>query len=234
MEGFKYIDIFATKGIEYIVAIVFLIMLVLFWKWINHTSVKPVVSGEKIPRRVSLVDWFHLVNDYYYHQGHTWIFPENKNIVHVGIDDFAQKLIGQATDILLPERGARIKQGEKTIKVKVDGKWIDFLAPVDGEVIAINEKVIDSPQIINQDPYDKGWLIRVNTDRLTANLSNLLNGKIARAWIEETVNKISRIMTGNSDVIIQDGGTISNGFIKELAPDHWEEVAADLFLTKDM
>jgi len=233
MEGFKYVDIFATKGIEYIVAIVFLIMLVWFWKWLNDTSVRPMVSGEKISHRVSLVDWFHLVNDYYYHQGHTWIFPDKNNNVKVGIDDFAQKLIGEPTDLSLPKSGTALKQGERALKMQVDGKWIDFLSPLDGEVVEINEKVIQSPDILNRDPYHAGWLIKVRPERLPVTLNNLLHGKVARAWIEETVNKLSHIITGNSGVVLQDGGKITNGFIKELDGKEWDKIAAEFFLTNN-
>jgi glycine cleavage system H lipoate-binding protein len=234
MEGFKYVDIFATKGIEYIIAIVFLIMLVWFWKWLNNASAKPVVNSDTVSKRVSFVDWFKLAKGYYYHQGHTWMIPEEKDKVSIGIDDFAQKLIGQPTEILLPEKGTRIKQGETSLKMNVDGKWIEFLSPVDGEVIAINDKVIEAPEMLNKDPYNKGWLIKINPDRLKANICHLLKGKVARAWIEETVDKLSLEITGNQGVVLQDGGTITSGFIKELEPDDWDMLAAKFFLTNDI
>jgi glycine cleavage system H lipoate-binding protein len=233
MEGFKYVDIFANKGIEYVVVIIFLVMLVWFWKWLNNSSVSPAVTGEPASNRVSLIDWFHLANDYYYHQGHIWVYPNERNVVTIGIDDFAQKMIGKPKNVNLPAIGTELRQGENAIKVEIDGKWIEFLSPVDGEVIALNEKVIKSPNIINQDPYQQGWLIKVNSKRLTANLKNLLHGNIARSWIEDSVNKLSRIITRNYGVVLQDGGSITNGFAKELAPDNWEYLAAEFFLTGD-
>jgi glycine cleavage system H lipoate-binding protein len=118
---------------------------------------------------------------------------EKDDIVNVGIDDFAQKLIGKPTKLYLPEKGNKVRQGENVIQVEIDGKFIEFLSPIDGKVVAINEKVLQSPEILNQDPYQQGWLIKVKSNRLGANLKNLLHGKVARAWIEETVNKLSRI-----------------------------------------
>jgi hypothetical protein len=56
---------------------------------------------------------------------------------------------------------------------------------------------------------------------------------VARAWIEETVNKLSRIITGNAGVVLQDGGTITNGFIKELDAKEWDKIAAEFFLTNN-
>jgi hypothetical protein len=105
---------------------------------------------------------------------------------------------------------------------------------VDGEVVALNEKAIKSPELINQDPYDKGWLIKVKSDKFDANLKNLLRGNIARAWIQDTVDKLSTSISKSYGVVLQDGGTITNGFVKELAPENWEQVAGEFFLTNDL
>ncbi|MEE9118003.1 MAG: glycine cleavage system protein H [Calditrichia bacterium] len=234
MEGFKYVDIFATKGIEYLVAIAFLIILIWFWRWINRPSVAAATQNGRTGTRVSLVDWFRLADDIYYHQGHSWANLGKDGNVYVGIDDFAQKLIGKPAKLHLPEIGTRLNQGEKGLQVEIDGKNIDFLSPVDGEVVALNEKVIQSPEMINQDPYNKGWLIKVKSERFGANIKNLLSGNVARAWIEDTVNKLSTSISGNYGVVLQDGGTITNGFVKELAPDNWEKVAGEFFLTDDI
>lgn len=233
MEGFKYVDIFATKGIEYLVAIVFLLMLIWFWRWLNKLSVDTVAHKNVDTNRVPLMDWFRLANDYYYHQGHSWVNPDKDNTVKMGIDDFAQKLLGKPAKLNLPEIGTQLNQGEKGIQIEIDGKNIDFLSPVDGEVVALNEKAIKSPEIINQDPYNEGWLIKVRSDRFGSNFKNLLRGNVARAWIQDTVDKLSISISRNYGVVLQDGGTITNGFVKELAPDNWPEVAGEFFLTND-
>ena len=233
MEGIKYVDIFATKGIEYIVAIIFLVMLVFFWRWLNKPVAGAVVGKSSSGMRVSLVDWFRMADDYYYHQGHSWVRPENDNTVSIGIDDFAQKLVGKPAKFNLPSPGEKLHQGEKGLQLEVDGKAVDFLSPVDGEVVAINQRVVNTPGIINQDPYQSGWLIKIKPDKLNTNLKNLLRGDVAKAWIQDTVNKLSMRVSNNYGVVLQDGGTISNGFVKELAPDNWDEVVKEYFLTND-
>lgn len=120
------------------------------------------------------------------------------------------------------------------MQVEIDGKYIDFLSPVDGDVVGINEKAIRSPEIINQDPYAEGWLIKVKADKFGANIKNLLRGNVARAWIQDTVDKLSTSISNNYGVVLQDGGTITNGFVKELAPDNWQQVAGEFFLTNDV
>ena len=233
MEGYKYVDIFATKGVEYIVAIIFLIMLVWFWRWINRPSVATAAKEERMKNRVSLVDWFRLADDYYYHQGHSWVNPLSDGTARIGIDDFAQKLLGKPSEVNLPLVGTMLQQGEQGMQIQIGDKKINFLSPVDGKVVAVNHKVCESPELINQDPYQQGWLFKVKSSKLKTNLKNLLRGRIARAWIEETVNNLSTRISRNYGIVLQDGGTITTGFIKELAPENWEIVASEFFMTKD-
>jgi glycine cleavage system H lipoate-binding protein len=233
MEGIKYVDIFATKGIEYIVAIIFLVMLIFFWRWLNKPVAGALASKNKSETRLSLVDWFRMADNYYYHQGHSWVRRENDNTVLIGIDDFAQKLLGKPSNLNLPSVGSKLQQGETGLQLNVDGKSVDFLSPVDGEVVAVNDMAIKSPGIINQDPYKSGWLLKIKSDKLNTNLKNLLSGEVARAWIQDTVNKLSMRISNNYGVVLQDGGTITNGFVKELAPDNWQEVVKEYFLTDE-
>jgi glycine cleavage system H lipoate-binding protein len=233
MEGFKYIDIFATKGIEYLVTITFLIILIMFWRWLNQSKVAITSAEGTHSNRVSLVDWFKLMDNYYYHQGHSWLHHDKKGVVRIGIDDFAQKLVGKPQKINLPDVGTKIYQGEIGMQVQIEGKNIDFLSPVDGEVIALNHELMQHPELINQEPYEKGWFLEVKSERLGANLKNLLYGTIARAWIEDTVNNLNTSISKNYGIVLQDGGTITNGFVKELAPDNWDILAGEFFLTND-
>ena len=233
MEGYEYVDIFATKGIEYIVAIIFLLMLIWFWRWINRPSAVVASQDKNLKNRVSLVDWFRLADNYYYHQGHSWVNPDQDGLARIGIDDFAQKLMGRPSEIKMPAVGTRLQQGEKGMQIKIGDKNIDFLSPVDGQVVAVNDKVLQTPELINQDPYEQGWLFKVRSSTLNRNLKNLLKGRIARTWIEETVNTLSTKISGNYGVVLQDGGMITTGFIKEIAPENWELVAAEFFLTRD-
>lgn len=235
MDGFKYVDIFASKGIEYLVVIGFLIVLVFFWKWLNQPSGEAKSAINTVKRKgVSLIDWFLLKDDYYFHQGHCWVFPENKNIVKIGIDDFAQKLLGKPTTFQLPKIGDRIVQGEKGFSLQFDKKNINILSPVEGDVIEINQDLINSPELLNKEPYDKGWLLKVNVPRMGSNLKNLLTGKLAKVWMEETAEKISNIMTKDVGIVMQDGGVPICGFVKEIANDNWTKIAKEFLLTKDI
>jgi glycine cleavage system H protein len=79
----------------------------------------------------------------------------------VGITDFAQAQLGDLVYFDLPEPGAQVSQGTKMGEVESVKAVSEIFAPVSGEVIQVNQKVVDSPEIVNQDPYGGGWLLKV-------------------------------------------------------------------------
>jgi glycine cleavage system H lipoate-binding protein len=231
MAGSGYVDIFATKGIEYLMVVGFLIMLVVFWRVLIR-SPRPAVARAHGARPAGPQAWFDLAEGLFYHQGHTWAAPEDDGVVRVGLADFAQKLVGVAQGIEVPGVGSRVEQGEKGLELNVDSKSIEVLSPVGGEVLAINEEVLRSPGLINEDPYGKGWLFKVRVPQLSANLRNLLSGRLARVWMEGTVKSLKRRMESDLGPVLQDGGVPVVGIAKDLSPDEWEEIAADFLHTR--
>jgi glycine cleavage system H lipoate-binding protein len=229
MEGFTYVDIFATKGTEYLLVIGFLAVFILFWRFLS-TPAKAAyeyVTETVIP---AISEWFHLPEGMYYHQGHTWAVPEG-NTVKVGMDDFAQKLVGRPSTINLPQVGSRIEQGSHGWKLGFDSASIDMVAPVNGEVVKVNEEVIKNPDLINQDPYGKGWFMMIKPRNLKADLKNLLTGRLASAWMEETVDSLRERMGEDIGAVYQDGGIVVSGIAKALSPDKWDEVAKEYLLS---
>jgi len=84
---------------------------------------------------------FELAEDFYYHEGHTWAKPEYGGRVRVGLDDFAQKLIGKLGSIELPNIGQEVKQGEVGFQVRRNGEAAKVLSPMDGIVAHVNYKL---------------------------------------------------------------------------------------------
>jgi len=229
MEGFTYVDLFATKGIEYILVIGFLIIFIIYWKFLSRT---PVESLKMPSNSRAGGEWFHLAKNVYYHPGHSWVRPEKNDIVKVGIDDFAQKLLGKADSLVLPEVNFHLEQGDIGWKVQSDSKLIDILSPVHGEVIAVNEDALKSPELLEHDPYDKGWLLKVRVPKMKTNLRNLLSGKLAVVWMENTIQTLREKMAGDLGMVMQDGGLPVSGFARAMSPEKWDEIAAEFLLTK--
>src|SRR3989304_2774397 len=124
MERFSYVDIYATKGIEYLLIIGFLLMLIAFWKYFTAPELKRMV--ERVGRGFAdLVEWFLVPEGVYFHQGHAWAKAEDEDIVRIGIDDFAQRLVGKIDTVDMPVVGSTIRQGEKGWSIKLGDKYFD-------------------------------------------------------------------------------------------------------------
>ncbi len=182
MEGFSLVDIYSTKGIEYLIAAVFFFGFLALQGYIL-TSAPGRRKGDGMLGGLPAL--FRVPDGYGFHQGHTWMkadlmSPNRQRLVKVGLDDFAQKLIGRVDAVELPAVGSRLTQGDKGWSLKVDSEAIPMLSPVDGEVVAVNQEVLRSPGILSRDPYGAGWLLKVNSDRIAADNRNLLSGKLGK------------------------------------------------------
>ncbi|MBM3946603.1 MAG: glycine cleavage system protein GcvH [SAR202 cluster bacterium] len=109
-----------------------------------------------------------------YSREHEWALPQPDGTVLIGITDFAQHELGDVVFVDLPDVGARLAQFEKMGEIESVKSVSDLFSPLTGEVVAQNTDAIDGPELVNQDPYYKAWLIRLrpaNTKELDALLT---------------------------------------------------------------
>ena len=112
--------------------------------------------------------------DFYYTEGHLWLHIDDDDIATVGITHFAQTQLGDVVFVELPELNSEISAGAEISVVESVKTASDIHAPVSGEVIAINDELKDSPEIINTSPYDKGWILKIRMSD-TSELEELLS-----------------------------------------------------------
>jgi glycine cleavage system H lipoate-binding protein len=230
MEGFSYVDIFATKHIEYLLVIGFLLLFIPFWRLLNRPTKAIFEAAERIVPAIS--EWFRLPEGRYYHLGHSWAVPEGHQTVKVGIDDFAQKLVGKINGVQIPALGSALRQGDKGWTLKVDSKAIDMLSPVGGKVVAVNEEVIHSPDALNQDPYNN-WLMEVETPKFSVDKRQLLSGTLAKRWMEDVRENLLSRMNYNLGLVYQDGGLLVDGMARNLDREKWDDIVKDYFLVAE-
>lgn len=96
-----------------------------------------------------------------YTEQHEWVRVHPAGVVRVGITDFAQDSLGDIVFVQLPAIGSTVKAGESFGEVESTKSVSEIYAPVSGEVIARNEVAEATPEIINGDPYDDGWLVEI-------------------------------------------------------------------------
>lgn len=126
----------------------------------------------------------NLPSELKYAPTHEWVRVEENGEVVIGISEHAQDLLGDMVFVELPEVGRNLDASEECAVVESVKAASDIYAPVSGEVIAINEELEDSPELINSDPYGDGWLFRVKlTDE--SDLEELLSATGYQSAIDE-------------------------------------------------
>lgn len=96
-----------------------------------------------------------------YTKSHEWVRMRDDGTADVGITDHAQEQLGDLVYVELPETGDTVSAGDDCAVVESVKAASDVYAPVAGEIVAVNENLADSPETVNQSPYDEGWLFRI-------------------------------------------------------------------------
>lgn len=101
-------------------------------------------------------------NDRNYTTAHEWVVRGDDGVLTVGISDFAQDALGDIVYVDLPEKGATVTVGETLAEVESTKSVGEVYAPVSGTVVAVNTALDDNPELVNQDPYGKGWIVKLS------------------------------------------------------------------------
>ena len=165
---------------------------------------------------------FELAEDFYYHEGHTWARPEYGGRVRIGLDDFAQKLIGKLGRVELPNVGQVLEQGKVGFQIRRNGEVAQVLSPIDGIVAHVNDRLKDRPDLTNESCYETGWLFAVEPVRLRKNLKGLYYGEEARNFISEEREKLFNLADDDLQVAADGGATVED-ISQELEGESWSK-----------
>lgn len=121
--------------------------------------------------------------DLKYAKSHEWARANDDGTVTVGISDSAQDQLGDMVFVELPEVGASVTAEEACAVVESVKAASDVYAPVSGEIVEVNENLGDGPEIVNQDPYGKGWIFRMQPSDADA-VGGLMDAEAYGAFLE--------------------------------------------------
>ncbi len=119
-----------------------------------------------------------------YATSHEWIRVEDDGEVVMGISDFAQDALGDVVYVDLPEVGRTVEAGESFAEIESTKSVNDVYAPLAGTVVAINELLVDHPEIVNTDPYGEGWFVRIAPADPAVDLAEFLEAVAYRKLTE--------------------------------------------------
>ncbi len=146
---------------------------------------------------MSEIEGYEFPEDLYYHKEHLWARVEYKK-VRIGMTSFAQESAGDIVYVDLPFEGDEVTKDEPFGKVQ-SAKWIgELYAPISGEVISINEVLDRKPTLINESPYESGWIILIRPSGLDEELKDLMtyeNG--LEEWLKDEIERVRSEVEGN-------------------------------------
>jgi len=138
------------------------------------------------------IEGYQFPDDLFYHKEHYWAKVENDTVL-MGATDFAQKLAGEITYVELPEKGRPVQQ-DKPFGSMESGKWVGRIyAVVSGTVVEVNEELEETPELINDSPYDKGWICRIEPSNLQEDWQKLLSVETLPPFIRSEIVRVEQI-----------------------------------------
>lgn len=126
-----------------------------------------------------------VIKGLYYSKEHEWVKVESDDLITIGITDFAQHSLHEITYVEISvEVGTTINAGDECGLVESMKASSEIFTPISGEVLEVNPALELSPEVVNESPYDKGWLMKMKPSNLQEELATLMDAKAYIDYIE--------------------------------------------------
>ncbi len=183
------------------------------------------VAASLTERKVSYIEGFMWLEDLYYHDKHMWVKVRKDGTARLGMDDFAQKLLGEVTSIDSPEQGIAIREGEYLLGIKCGEREARLRSPISSKIKRVNEKLIEKASLLNEDPY-RQWILRIEPLNLQDSLDGLLFGDEAKAWLERDIDRLRYKIDSDIGVTVADGGALIQ-IVEKIDEKEWGNLIKD-------
>jgi glycine cleavage system H protein len=173
----------------------------------------------------------------FFARSHTWLnmFPSGK--VYLGIDDFVTRLLERPQITLLSKIGDRVAKGDPLLVLKEDGRELTVHAPMDGEILAVNEDLPLKPELMKNFLFTDGWAYSMKPAR-PSELKDMLLGEETRMWIVEEFRRLRDVFAGISQhgelvpALLQDGGPPVAGAMKQMPVSVWNRFEREFLVVR--
>jgi len=135
------------------------------------------------------IDGVFIPENLYYTEEHEWMLIEDKGLVRVGITDYAQQKLHEVVFVDFPSNGVNVKQGDSMGTAESVKAVSEVFCPVSGQVVEGNNELILSPELVNQDPYGKGWIALIKPKNFESERKKLMTPKEYVEYIEKILHK---------------------------------------------
>jgi glycine cleavage system H protein len=229
MDGFTYINIFETKGIEYLAIIAFLVMLIPFWLLLNRSSKR----SNQIRKASGILsaNFLNIPRGLFFSKNHTWAHLEKSGTAKVGLDDLLLHFTGEVKLTYSKNPDEMIKKGEFLAEIDQKGKLLRIYSPISGRITLTNPILQESPEMLNEDPIGKGWICKIQPTNWIEETKNYFLAEEAVKWSAKELERFKDFLVTSmmkyiaepSMVILQDGGEISDKALSAMPVEIWED-----------
>jgi glycine cleavage system H lipoate-binding protein len=174
---------------------------------------------QRAAQRVKTVKGFTINEDFHYLPNHIWVKVEGE-LLKVGIDDFAGRLMGKIEKVKLPNETS-IKKNDTCWQIGNTRRMASMTLSVDGEIIERNSLVQSDPTLVRNEPYKRGWLLKIKP---SGNPTGMLKGPQVTEWLENEFEKLHQEFQKNLGVTITDGGELIDDISGRLSDEEWQNL----------
>jgi glycine cleavage system H protein len=167
----------------------------------------------------------------FFSKNHTWTHLEKSGIAKIGLDDLLQHLTGELKFNSLHDAGQYIKKGDLLTEVIQNEKVLKIFSPISGKIEKANVSLIENPDLINNDPYGKGWLYKMKPTNWKDETNSFYLAEEATKWESEELIRFKDFISQSlaksavepSMVAMQDGGELRDNTLSELPDEVWKD-----------
>ena len=166
----------------------------------------------------------------FYDKSYTWTFMEKEGNAKVGIVDFLLRVTGKITQIKMKDIGEEIVKGKELFSITQDGKQLTIKSPISGKIVDRNEKLALRGSMINESPYDEGWVYSIQPSNWMQETQHLSMVKDYLEWLRKEFTRLKEFFSNalninqaEASLVFQDGGLLKNGVLEDFGPQTWEE-----------
>jgi glycine cleavage system H protein len=224
MPNLFYTDIFATKGIEYLLIISFFLIFIPFYSYLKEVE-GPLFSlaHVRLPRGV------------FFDKTHTWAYLKSAGQVQVGIDDFLAALTGPVSLKLHKSSGENVERGDHLATLMSEGKSLKVYSPVTGTLKSINKRALHKFSKRTSKEFTENWLFDMAPKRWDVEKAMLILGEKAQEWMQQEQARLRDVLAfaerkydlSLQPVLLQEGGEIQDQVLEALSPEIWEEFQSE-------
>lgn len=147
------------------------------------------MSNKEVAEKSIKVNGYEIRKDRFYSREHEWALIEEDRNVKVGITDYAQKSLHDIVYVEMPSVGSKVRQMNPMGTVESIKSVSEIYSPVSGEVIKINNRLSDSPELLNTSPYDDGWIVVIKPLALDEEIKNLMKPEEYADYIRKLIKE---------------------------------------------